>query len=273
MYYNGTKTIYNIKLVNKMLAGIPFKPLPNTTLNEKFDINFKYKIADNEYPKLNLLVIGSTDTIINPNDSELMSRLSPHKVTDGALFNHIPFYMRKLSETETYPPSNKLRLKKIINYKGEEYLVYYGYAINEYEYKDDVIIYSNINTDYVSVSKYNTSNDNILFPEPSSNLNMTNDRSTYITDFFKIYIFFTKEELNEIKNAIYVMYGDNVNNVKINELGVASSIEVKVNDEYKECLYAQMNYFIDTFMEFDKHLTDTAIDFYIEVGGMEILTQ
>ena len=36
--YNSTRTIYNIKLQTTMMAGLPYTPLRNTTLNEKLDI-------------------------------------------------------------------------------------------------------------------------------------------------------------------------------------------------------------------------------------------
>ena len=56
--YGTAKTIYELDITAAMRAGYPYEVLPNTTLNEKHDINKTVKKVAGKYPIYKYLAIG-----------------------------------------------------------------------------------------------------------------------------------------------------------------------------------------------------------------------
>ena len=102
--YNSTRTIYNLKLQTCMMFGLPYHPLPNTTLNEKFNI-YPYNEIDcnyenQNYPRVNGIVIGiGGNEVVNSDILDL--KLGKHSPVDAALFEHIPFVIRPIENDLT----------------------------------------------------------------------------------------------------------------------------------------------------------------------------
>ena len=265
--FNAERTIYNIKIQNRMKCNLDYKPILNTTLNEKFNINDRDDTLDIKYPTINLLTIGcGLINDINNTNIRLNLKSSPHSPIDAALFKHIPFYLRPVSDFTVYPPSDKLRLHKVIFIDGIEYNVYYGYSITNYESNDDIVVYKNIESSYANISKYNINSSDVLNPQPTVNIDL-NDKE-YISDFVKIYTFFSLTEINDILNAFNILYP---NEPKfITEIGVCTSKEVTINDEILNYM-TQISYFLDVKQDLEQAVSDEKLDFYIELGGMSIV--
>ena len=264
--FNAEKTIYSKKIENRIKCGLPYTPLLNTTLNEKFNIYPGVDNANIPYPIINLITIGSGLSSVNNSSSRLKMDSSPHSATDAALFNHIPFYLRPTSEAMVYPPSPKLRLHKVILIDGIEYNVYYGYKITNYEYNDDIIKYTNIEDEYVNISKFDIVGSDILNPTPSTNINL--DTKVYISDFIKIYTFFSEGELNEMINAFNILYPDTT--PIITELGICTSKDIVI-DGKDESVMVQVAYFIDLYKDLIEAKNNKKLDFFIEIGDMEVI--
>jgi len=266
--FNAERTIYNIKIQNRMKCNLNYVPLLNTTLNEKFNINPNEDTDTIKYPVLNLLTIGcGLINDIDNSNTRLNLKSSPHSPTDAALFKHVPFYLRPVSDFLTYPPSDKLRLHNIIIIDGIEYNVYYGYSITNFESKDDIIKYDNIETSYVNISKYDLSSSDVLNPTPNVNINLINKK--YISDFVKIYTFFSLTEINDIINSFNILYPNEPK--YITEIGVCTSKELNVNNKILNYM-TQVSYFLDVKQDLEQAIINQKLDFYIEVGGMSIVT-
>jgi len=270
MLFNGINTIYNIKLQNAKAIGVPYRVLDNTTLNEKFGIEV-VKTMDvlPEYPVVNLLTIGvaADDTAT----SRLNLTRSKHRPIDAALFNHLPFYLRPVSEVTNTPPSAKARLRKNIIIDGIEYLACYGYDLSGIDYKDDILIYSSLKEEYTNVSRLNTNDATFLNPTPvvTTGIDIANEENEYVTDFLKVEVFLTIDEVLEIKHAMDVLYGSSI---LITELGICNSIIDVSEDGSEECYAAQIAYFLDTNISIDDAITNEHLRFHIDLGGMDILT-
>lgn len=265
--FNAERTIYSKKIQNRMKCGLDYNPILNTTLNEKFDIYPTDNVLDIRYPTLNLITIGCgvTDNI-DMTTTRLNMYSSPHTAIDAALFKHVPLYMRPLADVVNYPASDRLRLKKIMSFNGTDYLVYYGYSIANYEATDVITTYTGIENDYVSIAELAIAGDTVLNPIPKPNINI--DTKKYISDFVKFYTFISEAELIEIKNAFSIMYPD-ITPV-ITEIGVCSSKETTLDNNLVN-LQTQVNYFLDVNHNVDDALLKGKLDFYIEVGDMEII--
>lgn len=270
MLYNGSKTIYNTKLQNCLLTGLPYEPIIGTTINEKYNIMTVYdKSLVDTYPKLNLIVIGASTIEANGDLTKLNLYGSGHSPIETELKNHIPLYLRTTEEAIVNPPSNKYRLKTTLIIAGIEYIAYYGYTAIDFNNKKEIVMFNNIEDEYVSVSKLDTDIADILNPPVGSTTDLTKTSGiTYIGDFVKIHLFFTLNELLEIKNVLNILYPDGDH--YINEIAVCHSKELNTGIII-ENVETQISYFLDIDRKLDDAITNGKLDFYVEVGGMEVL--
>ena len=99
MRITSQATLLHNDLWGHILLGKPYRLLPNTTLNEKFGILTKETPPPGSYPYMQYFCIGvGGDNIIDGDD---VFNFSEHTPLDGALFEHIPFVMRKVSSDLT----------------------------------------------------------------------------------------------------------------------------------------------------------------------------
>ena len=265
MVFNGERTMYNVRLQNYLMLGLPYTPLVNTTLNEKFDIVKKVDIPPRPYPTTNVLVIGTLFKEQDTTLTRLNLKTSPHSPLDAALYNHLPFYIRKVSELNDYPPSDRYVLRKNIVLDNEEYLVCYGYYVDDIIYKGDIVKYANINNEYTNITKIDTNDGSFLNPDLKANLALEKNIEEYLGNFFKLYFFFSKDEITEIQHAFDVLY-PNEDVRRINEVGVCSSI--KLDDDVMWC---GVDYFLDTDFDIDEYAKKGFLEFYLEVGNSEVI--
>ena len=259
--------MYGIRLQNYLSLGLPYQPLINTTLNEKFIINQDYIVPDNVYPKTNVIVIG---TDFNPTNSDLTRvnlKLSPHTPLDAALFKHIPFYLRKLTDVKEYPPSDHYVLRKEITIDNETYLACYGYHTNDIVYKGDIVKYANIDTDYVNITKVETNTGEYLSPTLRDNLDIDKSLDYFLGNFFKLAFFFDSKELIEIGNSFDILY-PNQSLRRITEIGVCSSIYLEGDNEV---VATTIDYFLDSDFNIDDKIKEGNMEFYLEVGNSEVI--
>jgi len=176
-----------------------------------------------------------------------------HKPLDASLYNHIPFYLKKIAEANTNPPSDKYVLRKNIIINGETYLACYGYLVEDIIYKDDIVEYDNIDSDYTTVR--------------SDNINLDSENDKYLANFFKLFLFFNQNEINELLNVFDILYPNKIKTIK--EIGVCSSIYLK---DIKDVVWCTINYFLDSNIDINEaKKTKGYLDFYIEVGNSEVI--
>lgn len=268
MVFNGGQSINNIKLTNSMISGLDFVYNRNTTLNEKFKINADYNLSELEgYPKLSMITLGVGGTSITDNN-RLNLKDTEHSALDCALFEHIPFYMRKTESTELYPKSTNYRLCDIIEYNGENYEVCYGYKVTDLLHSNDVVVFNSIEDTYVNMGKVDYNTNDYLSPVPKSDIELGNTPSRYITDLLKIYVFFTNDELIELENVLSILYGDT--SKPITEIGVVTGHELEI-DGVEVNVGSFISYFLSSNISIPDSLDAGFLDFNLEIGGMETI--
>jgi len=94
---NVTRTCYSAYLqTSKYLGLTPFRILPHTTLNEKFNIQSGVAPAVGESPNVRYLVIGNMGHYtIKADDGSDETANVLHRSNDAALYNGIPFVVRE----------------------------------------------------------------------------------------------------------------------------------------------------------------------------------
>ena len=269
MVFNGNKSIYSSRLENYRSLGINYMPLISTTLNEKFIIEPNYIFEDKEkhFPTINVLTIGTDFNLTNSDINVFNLKTSLHSPMCASLFNHIPFYLKKLSEVDENPPSDKYVLRKRIVIDDVTYLACYGYHVEDIVYKGDITKYGNIDTDYVNISKVDTNTGEFLNPTPRNKMELDKEPDYYLGTFFKMFFFFNEEELNNILDVFNILYPDESLR-RITELGICSSIYL---EDINEVVWCGIEYYLDTDYDINDAALAKYLEFYVEVGNSEVI--
>lgn len=269
--YNSTRTIYNIKLQTCMMAGLPYTPLSNTTLNEKFNIlQFSQRTYAEEslvkYPTIQGIVIGNGGKDIVTSDLGNL-RLGKHSPVDGALFNHIPFVLREENNDLSDTDRENYRLRKELYIDGTKYIAYYlkKFKEDDLEYRPEILYVDNSNT-IPSIKIFNTDRTDILEPEPDLDNRMSVYENTiYTVNILRFYFNLSETELLELENVFNIL---NITDKLITEIGIVTGIDVDV-DYGKELIYSQIAFFLDVSLNLE--ILDQELSKVIEIGGGEII--
>src|SRR5690606_18437856 len=109
-----------------MLSGLPFVVKPNTTLNERFDIESGTLPANGVLPTLHYMGIGNGGhkMVVGAGG---MSKPEPiqHLATDASAFNPIPFVIREPINDLTPAERANYALRKETIINGTAYVSYY----------------------------------------------------------------------------------------------------------------------------------------------------
>ena len=269
--YNSTRTIYNVKLQTCMMASIPYTPLPNTTLNEKFNIlQFSQQSCLEQstfkYPTIQGIVIGNGGKDIVTSDIGNL-RLGKHSPVDGALFNHLPFVLRE--ENNDIPDTDKLkyRLRKELYINDKKYIAYYlkKFSEDDLQYRPEILYVDNSNV-IPSIKIFNTDRVDILEPEPDLDNRMsTYENTVYTVNMLRFKFNLDDVELLELKNVFNIL---GIKDTLITEVGVVTGVDIDL-DKYKELVYAQIAYFLDVSLNLE--IIDEGLEKTLEIGGGEII--
>ena len=267
MVLSSQRTIHWLSILLDMSVGKVFNILPNTSLNEKFNIDTDIHTPEGNYPKLNYFAIGVGGEVIT--DATTSYRYSRHSVIDGALFNQIPFALKLPEEDFTSEVQAKYRFRKTVYINNTEYIAYYLKLCGDVELRD---FYYEINTidGKSTLGVYNNNTDKILNPTPINKSTILNNLNTtnYISKLIKFFFTLTATEMYEIFNVIEIL---NLDATHITEIGICSGHDMDVDGELK-AIDTQMAYIMDTnlFLATDM-LSEDTINLWLEVGGSEPL--
>lgn len=267
MIINSQRSIYHLNLISNMILGRPYEPLPNTTLNEKFNI-LTSETTGGVYPTIKYLAIGVGGTS-KATDSRL--KHSTHTAKDAALFEHIPFVMRTVDNDLT--PDEQLkyrfRIREIVN--SIEYICYYLKVIPDINMESgifEVVVSDNIG----KLGYFDTNRVDILHPTPALNTNyLDTDSTKYLAKSIKIMFELNIDDINDVNNVLNIKYdGGKV----INEIGVCTGIDHTLSSGSIEAKCVELAYFtdVDFSLQSDINLDGRFIR-SIEIGGSEPLIQ
>lgn len=248
MVENSARTIYNVKLNNAFLAGYHYEVLPNTTLNEKFDILPEDKTPYGEYPKLRYFVIGTGgDNFINENGCY---KFCMHEAIDAALFNHIPFVIRELGNDLTYNERKEYRLRTQIVVDNITYIAYYAKVTDNVDYRPYIKKITKRGKESV-ISKFDTDSDRFLNPKPKIRPKSIEEgmETSCVLDSFKVSFIMSPSDQKELRNVFKIL-GLPVT-AKITELGLCHAYEIPFNGS-KEIIDTQISFHIPVDLEMQR---------------------
>lgn len=274
MVQTAQKTLYATDLTLHMLAGKSYKPLPNTTLNEKYTHLTEMEIPTNSYPKLKYLVVGNGGDSFAKEDGKYS--ISQHTPIDGALFNQIPFVIRRVNNdiSDAQKANYRMRVISIIN--NVTYAAYYMKVLPDMDIPANVNkITTNTNSSsdtiqYSSITVFDTNEEDILNPRPRyRNINFNSlTNTTRVSRLAKVLLQLTEYDLSELHNSLTTLGYTNSN---IREIGLCSGWEITANG-LKDVIGAQILFHIGMNIDTNIELHENKVlNKVIELGGEEPL--
>lgn len=120
--YGNVKTMWFAMLQLSKSLNRDHDVVDYSTLNEKLNIQAGSSLAAGEMPDVQYMAIGRGGVVNNGQSDRDMLQ---HKVTDGCLFEQIPFAMREISNDFDPAERDKYRLRRLETYGGTQYFCYY----------------------------------------------------------------------------------------------------------------------------------------------------
>lgn len=271
------RTIYAAHLSTCKALGRPFTTLPNSTLNQKFNLFKDEAPMLNEYPVGGYIAIGNKGASYEVTTSNfVLTTPIPHLPRDASLYNHIPFVVRSINDDLPAEERIKYRLRvPFTTNENEVYVAYYLRAIS-LENITPTVELRNVTDGNITTDTFTPTISDLSPSHPDiSNVNVNDPSGDYLISTAKIEMVLTREDIINIREACTILYGDPRYAV-INEIAYCSGIDRvlsgtfgNVSSNYMEAIATQVNAFIYQYHPLTETTTEVGIRF--DIGSSESL--
>lgn len=272
----STRTIYGalLQTAQRFQQALPI--LPNSTLNQKFEVFQDLIPGVDEMPFTQYFAIGLKGVTIDIGvDGLYVTKYREYDPRWASLLSHVPFVMRRVSEDLTPAERVPYRMRHIEVHNGVTYAAYYLKKL----VLDTTAVgaeYRTIVNDIVTSNAWEPTLANLnptpLAPNPNQVI-MTGD--DYVSATKKLQLVFTPNDIQEIMDAVNIIYG-NPDYANITEVALVSGVDRVVTGDfngipsgYTEAIYAQVNDFVKTSISCPNALKGQTID--VDAGSNEPL--
>jgi hypothetical protein len=251
-------------------------PLANTTLNELFSINATATLAGGEMPSLGYIAIGNGGhKLLMGSNNIPKTDVVQHRPTDAALYNHMPFVLRDV--TNDLQPADRAMygLRRIETYNGKPYVAYY---LKRIDFTNTIpqLDYCVVDNGVTNSTAFAPNAGN-LHPTPPavSNTGVNITTGDYVSATAKLPFSMSADDVAEYLNVANIMYGDPGMAI-ISEIALCSGVDrvlpgdfngVTIN--YNEVVCAQVMSFVSSF--FAMNFSNSGINYLFDVGATEPL--
>lgn len=271
-----TRTIMGSKLQTELLLGLPYTHLPNTTLNEKFDIQAGVEPAAGTMPKVKYFCIGNgghrNDTGA---DGFPFSTAIQHDVGDAALYRHLPFLIRTPDNDLDSVTRGNYGLRKEIVVNGTTYVAYY---LKRLDFTDAEVelLHNSVTDGTVTSTPYVPTSAN-LNPVPPAipNTGVITTDGDYLSSSAILKLAMSADDVAELVNVAQTLY-DNENYAVVSEIGLVAGVDKIVTVpagagtlNYNEVIEAQIVTHLTAY--YAVQYTNDGFDFRLQLGGTESL--
>lgn len=270
-----TRTIWGSQLQNSLLLGLPHRPVPNSTLNERFDIQAGVMPSANENPFVRYLAIGNGGhrNMVGADGAPYTAPVN-HRASDASLFRPMPFVLREVTNDLTVTERTKYALRKAENHNGRNYFAYYLRRLD----------LSNTIPELQHTTVVDGVSSTVPYASTSANLNPTQPNTpptgvisttgNYLSTSAIVPVLFTEKDVQEFIEVAKIMY-DNEYMAVISELAFCSGVDKDVTGvgvgsasfTYKEAIAVQVATFITAY--YSMGFTNRGFDFQVELGATE----
>ena len=256
--------------------GKQLKILPNSTLNQKLNINSDILPVSTDIPTVRYLAIGNGGHgFIIGGNGRVKWNAKHHTVKHTALYNQLPFVLRLPENDLTALERLKYRLRRLETHNGVTYVAYY-LRVLDLSTTEPTLELRHVEDGITTSTPYEPTIED-LNPVPPTLVTGEAVTTTgdYLASTAKIPFKMSPEEVEEFVNAVKIIEGEDGYAV-ISEVATVSGIDRAVTGDfngaqqsYTDVIYAQITSFISTawVMEYQ---TD-GITLTVDVGNVEPL--
>ena len=269
---NNVRSIYGAYLQTCALLGFNVDIKPNSTLNQKFDLFPNEIFSSGEIPTVKYLTIGNGGHTASMGvDGLPLINPVPHSPRHAALYNHLPFIIREVTEDLTPAERLMYRLRVPRTIDNVNYVCYYAKVLDLSMVEPKIELRNNTNgiitaTDFTpSLADLNP-----VKPVIPVNGNITST-GNYLASTAKIEFVMNEAEITELLNACNIIYGSD-NYAFISEIGLCSGVDRNLMGNfggppsaYTEAVGVQIMNFISTAIP--AYALSTSITQTIDVGS------
>lgn len=268
-----TRTIYGARLQSLQYFGLPYTHVNHTTLNEKFDIFPDQRPEPGEMPRNRYFVIGNRGhrNAVGADGFPLTDELQ-HQPSDGALFSHLPFILRRVSEDLSPSERAKYCLRKAVTFNATNYYAYYGkrldLAQSEPSMLSNVVDLGNTTTTPFIPSGANL-NPTIPNIPPTGAVVTSGD---YLSVSTLIDLSLDEADIAELMEVAAIIYGDEKYAI-VSEMGVVAGVDKILTGpggvNYNEVVEAQITTHITDYHALK--YSNNGLKLTLDVGAVEPL--
>lgn len=270
------RTIYAAHLATCKAMGRPFTVLPNSTLNQKFNLHKDEAPRLNEYPVIAYVGIGNNGSTYELDTSNfLLTKPIPHLPRHAALYNHIPFIVRTVDNDISAEERTKYRMRVPFSVAAVNYV---GYYLRKLTLEDVIpgVELRNVTEGSISTSVFQPQESDLSPVHPDlRNVGVNNPDGDYLISTAKVNLTLGQDDINNIMEACNIIYGD-PRYAFINEIALCSGIDRtlqgtfgNVTSNYTDVVAAQVNSFISQSHALTENTTEVALRF--DIGSSEAL--
>ena len=267
-----TRTLSGSAVQTALLLGLPYTTAEQSTLNEKFDIEPATDL-NNVIPWVKYFCIGDHGhRVITGADGIPYTSPINHRASDAALFNHLPFLLREVTEDLTLAQREPYALRKTILVNGVNYIAYY---LKRFDVSRVAIELQHTNvvdgTATITPFEYTNTNLNPTHPEIPNTGVITTD-GNYLTSSAILSILLEETDVAELVNVSEILYGT-AQRALISEIGLCSGLDRVVTVpgttpfNYREAIGVQIATFITGY--YPVGYTNKGFELQIEAGATE----
>lgn len=269
-----TRTIYLGHLMSSKLLNRPFSVLPNSTLNQKFNLYPNELPAVNEYPSLAYIGIGNKGASYEvTGDGYVLTTPIPHLPRDASLYNFIPFAIRDINDDLSATERLKYRLRVPVTIGGKNYVAYYLRVLPTSNVIPSVEL-RNVNGESITTTAFTPTLSDLSPNQPNlSNVDLNNPNGDYLFSTAKINFTLNQTDITNILDACAIMYGDPRYAV-INEIALCAGIDRILQgtfggttSNYTEVVVSQVTTYISQYHALSANTTEVNIS--LDVGSSE----
>lgn len=256
-------TSWFIKAILEFSSGKNITIDRNTTLNEKFDVLPNERPPAGAFPYINYFGLG-----IGGIGEGVTTAF--HLSIDAALFEHIPYICREISNDLNSIERMKYRLRVVTRVNNIDYAFYYLKAFDSNN--DEVTIKQLTKTSGRGgiIADIDTNVPTILSPIPRSTEEVDLTKSEFYIVDNRINFSLTYEDKLEIINAYKILTGNSAV-PPITELGIFFGSDVQTDNGGVEAVAVRPAYFYAIPYELQSMLTkDDVTQRYLDLGGMRL---
>ncbi len=270
------RSIYSAHLNTCRLLNRPFSILPNSTLNQKFNLFANEVPSINEYPVLGYLGIGNKGATYDITTSGyVLTTPIPHLPRDASLYNFIPFIIRDINNDLSSTERLKYRMRVPVTVSGAPHVAYYLRALSISDIIPTVEL-RNVDNGVITTNSFTPSlTDLTPVPPDLSNVNINNPNGDYLVSTAKVTFTLNQQDISEILTACDLLYGDPRYAV-INEIALCTGIDKilqgtfgNVVSNYTETIATQIAAFISQYHALTTNTTQ--VELLIDLGSVEPL--